>query len=528
MRQTPRALRSLLPVATLLLLGAAPPTDPAAAGYVRAALEAMGGEARLRAVEGVRVEGIGHTHALEQSERFEGPWIVRYEQWSELRDVRNGRVRRTSLMRDYGSAEFAGGTLIVSGDVAAREVRAPDGQTRHAPAPGSVERMRRRSDLAPERVLLLALDAPGLRAERDTVLAGVPHHVVSFPHDGGTLRLFLNSANGLPSLLESRRAHPDDYFWNVWGDVVLRTHLSNWALEPGGFRYPRQWTTEWEGKPYASVSVSSVRFDAPVPADSFAIPAETRAAYRDALGLLRGPATVGIGEMWSGARKAPPPGELRPGVLVIPGGYYVVVVRQPDGLVVLEAPYSSEYTRKVLAEVERRFPGERVKAVVSTGDSWTYVGGVREYVARGIPVYALDLNRPVLERLVRGPRTLAPDSLQKAPREPELRWVGGKTALGAGPNRLELYPVRGSAGERMMMAYFPEHRVLWGSDLVQPSQDGASFFAPQYQSELADAVRREGLAVDTVLAMHLAPTPWSRVTGWLERVRTDAPAAEAR
>jgi hypothetical protein len=49
------------------------------------------------------------------------------------------------------------------------------------------------------------------------------------------------------------------------------------------------------------------------------------------------------------------------------------------------------------------------------------------------------------------------------------------------------------------------------SDLVQPDPGGAGFFNPIYVVELADAVAREKLAVDTVFAMHAGPTPWAKL-----------------
>ena len=52
--------------------------------------------------------------------------------------------------------------------------------------------------------------------------------------------------------------------------------------------------------------------------------------------------------------------------------------------------------------------------------------------------------------------------------------------------------MRTESGERMTMVYFPEHKLLYGSDLVQQRRDG-SFFVPEYLSELIDAVRRENL-----------------------------------
>jgi len=61
-----------------------------------------------------------------------------------------------------------------------------------------------------------------------------------------------------------------------------------------------------------------------------------------------------------------------------------------------------------------------------------------------------------------------------------------------------------------MMVYFPAHRLLYTSDLFSRRASG-DFFTPEYIAEALEAVRREGLAVDTVFGMHLAPTAWSDV-----------------
>jgi hypothetical protein len=135
---------------------------------------------------------------------------------------------------------------------------------------------------------------------------------------------------------------------------------------------------------------------------------------------------------------------------------------------------------------------------------------VREYAARGIPIVALDLNRPILERLIKAPFVSAPDALAKAPRAPRFTWVAAKTTLGTGPNRMELYPIRGENGERMMMAWFPEHVLLYSSDEIMRDRSGG-FFMPQYLTEVRDAVAREKLDVTRVFGMHLLETPWTEI-----------------
>ncbi|MGC2656366.1 MAG: hypothetical protein WA324_00205 [Bryobacteraceae bacterium] len=86
--------------------------------------------------------------------------------------------------------------------------------------------------------------------------------------------------------------------------------------------------------------------------------------------------------------------------------------------------------------------------------------------------------------------------------------MSDKTLLGTGKNRIELYPLRGETSERQMMVYFPEYRLLYGSDPFQQNDDG-SYFYPQTVSELRDAVQRNHLIVDRFFVMHIGPSPWT-------------------
>jgi flavorubredoxin len=111
---------------------------------------------------------------------------------------------------------------------------------------------------------------------------------------------------------------------------------------------------------------------------------------------------------------------------------------------------------------------------------------------------------------VHAPRTRYPDSLAKSPHAADLRAVSGKTTIGTGPNRLELYPIHGETSERQMLVYFPEHKLLYGSDPFQQLEDGKLFY-PQTVYELQSAVEREHLSVDRFFMMHIGPNPWAMV-----------------
>jgi len=127
----------------------------------------------------------------------------------------------------------------------------------------------------------------------------------------------------------------------------------------------------------------------------------------------------------------------------------------------------------------------------------------------------------ILSRVVSAPRTILPDALANAPKRPDFRIVSGKTAVGDGPNHLEIYPIRGETSERQMMVHFPEHKLLYGSDPFQKLDDGTCTF-PQTVWELMHAVEQEKLSVDIFFMMHIGPTQWidfSKVVENTENVR---------
>ena len=83
---------------------------------------------------------------------------------------------------------------------------------------------------------------------------------------------------------------------------------------------------------------------------------------------------------------------------------------------------------------------------------------------------------------------------------------------------LELYPLRGASTERQYMVYFPQHHLLYASDTLALNDDG-TLYDPELMHEVAQAVTRENLQVETVFAMHQTPIPWAQVTAALEKAQ---------
>ena len=322
---------------------------------------------------------------------------------------------------------------------------------------------------------------------------------MKFNWHGSPVRIFLNADTHLPTAVEWDAAYPFGIFWSIWGDVTTRVYYSFWWLQ-NGFHYPLQKDVVRNGLPDKIETITKLDFNQSFPLDEFAITPEIRTAF-----AVRGKKTADDrAPSVSGAS------EIAPGILFIPGNWNTTLIRQPDGVVVLEGPISSGYSAKVIEFEQTKFPGAPIKAVITTSDSWPHIGGLRQYVARRIPVYVLDRTVPLIERFRALLAARIPIALQDRLAVPTCAPCQLRPQSAPDQTGWRFIPIHGETSERQMLVYFPEHKLLYGSDPFQQMEDG-KFFYPQTVSELQAAVEREHLAVDRFFMMHIGPNPWSVV-----------------
>ena len=476
----------------------APPCAPTPRDCVALALAAMGGRERIEAVQALKLEGIQHTLLVEQSYRQE-PFITAYARTEEKIDFATQRALiRTHLTwpeSDPGQAE-TDSTLVAGPQGGVYRSAKSDSPASRA----DIEAARQALALGPMRLLLTALGAAELRFEAAQRVRSTLHPVVSFSWQGRPVRVLINPFNHLPDAVETVAVFYDH--WYQWGDVHQRVYWDNWQTVHG-IRYPTNEVEERNGILWESRQVLNVDLNPSLDADTFKMDADTAPKGLQSKG-------------WERPFNAQQGIALAPGVTLFPGSWNATVVKQDDGIVLLEAPLSGTYIAGVIDKAKQQSPGQPIKAVLSTSDSWPHVGGVRQVVALGLPVYILDLNQPLLQRLIASPRHLHPDLLAQSPRPPDWRIVSRKLAVGTGPNRVELYPLRGASTERQYMVYFPEYKLLYASDTLALNADG-SLYAPELMREVMEAVKRAHLEVTTVFAMHQEPVPWAQVTELVER-----------
>src|SRR5262249_6164348 len=301
----------------------------------------------------------------------------------------------------WRSAEWQKNSVIVSCGVAAQI--GAGGKF----APGraaTVPDARQSLAFGPERLLLNALAAKDLHRDADATLHGYQHHVVSFHFDETAVRIFLGPTNDYPAVVELRRPRPYHTFWSPWGDITTRITWDLWVFQANGVHYPQQWTYQSNGLPEQTIFLQDIAFNSEIPAGTFDVPDEIKSAAEKRrrtieeipFGLPDSPAKEVMAGVWQG-----------------PGAGDIEEIRGADGIVIIDGPLSNSYSAHAIEDAEKRFAPLKVKAVITTSDSWPHIGGLREYFARGIEVYALDLNRPILERLAAAPYESHPDTLAR-------------------------------------------------------------------------------------------------------------------
>jgi hypothetical protein len=459
---------------------------------VAQSIEAMGGRDRLEAIRNVRYQTIGHTLVTEQSYRQQ-PFFTAYQHDTLTIDFAAGRTLDVAHLTwpESDPHQFEIDQTLVATPTAC-VYRAAAGDT-----PCALSDLDQAGDalaLGPERLLLTAAQAVDLHYESPRWLRDTRHAAVTFTWHGVATTVLLNATNHLPDAMARTRTFQD--FWYAWGDVRQLVYFDNWHLV-GGVVMPTNRVEARNGIVWQSTQAVDIAFNVDIDGKRFAMDPAVAAKAAQSPG-------------WDRTFKDKAPVTLAPGILLYQASWNTTLIRQDDGVLILEAPISGTYARGVIAKARSEFPGLPIKGVLSTSDSWPHVAGVRQAVAEGLPVWALDLNLRELDDMARAPHALHPDDLQKMPAAPRWNVVAGRLEVGRGDNRAELYPLRGASTERQYMVYFPKYRLLYASDTLALNAD-QSLYDPQLMHEVMQAVERNSLAVDTVFAMHEGPRPWKDV-----------------
>jgi glyoxylase-like metal-dependent hydrolase (beta-lactamase superfamily II) len=280
------------------------------------------------------------------------------------------------------------------------------------------------------------------------------------------------------------------------GDTVIEGNYSDYK-DFGGVKFPMKIEQGQGGFPILEIAVADVQPNSP-------------AALAIAGNPQRGAAP--------GAAAAEPrvqPEKVGEGVWAMNfGNERSVLVEFKDHLVIFEAPGGDAQTTATMAEAKRMFPDKPIKYVVNTHHHSDHAGGIRAYVAEGIPIVTHESHKRYYEQeIFKNPHTLNPDRLARMPRPAVIEAVRDKRVFTDGNMTLEVHLLRGNFhAEGLLVGYVPKEKLLIQSDVFVQRPGAPPLPAPSpFTVNLVENVERLKLNVERVVHVHGGTDSWNTV-----------------
>lgn len=439
-------------------------------------------------VKTLKLEGYGHEDVIDQSERFEGPYIPIGLTKNIVIDIPD-KKERVERSQTSSISSFTATWLLNENSMAVKR----GSQVKEAyPDDALQDQM----ILGPEFLLRHASDAKtSLEYQKDTMLQKTNQHVLRFLFHQFPVRIFINAETYMLTASELTKPYESGY-GRIWGDSKITVLYSYWVLLGNNIHYPAQTDTYLNQYKVQSFLFTKWVVNPPLSADSLAIPDSIQ---QKSVQMYKKIEDMYVDRMHTGVK------EISKDVWVLPGPCNTTVVKQNDGLVVIESPFSSAYGEAVYNKIRELYPKEKVKAFIATSDAWLHLGGIREFATMNIQVYFPYRNETLIKNILNAPYQTEPDRLAKAGKiQCRLKGVHDTLVIGTGENRIVLYPYRTETGDRMMMVYFPQTRILYGSDLYQPPKKDGTWWFPHYSWEVYSAIKSYHIPAEKIYAMHQA------------------------
>jgi len=443
-----------------------------AAAVIDAASKAMG----TGTLQSIQYTGTGSTNPTGQQYTPLGPWprftVTKYTAMvnytvpamrQEMIRIDDMRPPRGGGAGGYNPATFQGGIRPIPGDII--QNTNVDGRTQA----GALNLW-----LTPHGFLKGA----AANASSASVSVARDKKVASFKaFDKFTISGTINEQN----LVERVETHMDVSFT---GDTLFEGIYSDYK-DFGGVKFPGHLVMRQGGFPTLDITVASV--------------------------MPNSPAAMEIGK---GAPPAPPaPAPIRiqaekvgQGVWFLNSGApQSMLVEFKDYSVMIEGPSSDERTVATLAEAKRLLPAKPVKYLINTHHHADHSGGIRAYVAEGIPIITHESHKRYYEETIfKAPHTLNPDRLARNPRAPIIETVKDKRVITDGTMTLEIYLMKDHPhAEGLLMVYIPSEKMLVQADAFAPRPGAPPLPAPSpYTVSLVDEVTRLKLDVQKVAHVH--------------------------
>jgi glyoxylase-like metal-dependent hydrolase (beta-lactamase superfamily II) len=461
---------------------------------IEAGIEALGGLEAIREAQDVSLKISGFSYARNQSVAVNPPYDKMTRDENLFIDVRNRRYVIETRDPLPGGFVF-GGKQVITGTqgffVNPRDKTVSPLNLTNFNNIGILRRV-------PHLLLMAAYEnGPStLRWLGSAPFEGRPHYVITFASGNGIQwTLFFDARSHLLSKYEQMVSD------NVMGDSVQETIFPAYRMA-GKIKVPTRRVSRRAGDVVEEVTYNDVRFNTK--------PSESFFAKPDGFDELPTPTPPATKET-----------KLADGVYLFESGSNSLVVEFNDHVMVIEPYAGGRGPKPTITKVREMFPAKPIKYVVVTHHHDDHSGGLRSYIAEGITVVTTPANQQYFERMAASNFTIARDDQTQKHRKPIFEFITGKKRVFTdGSRTVEIIDIGPSPhASEMLIAYFPREKLAFQGDLVNLPNNGKYLPTTVNASTVHffDTIKRLGLDVDRVAAVHGPMTSWDDLRKAIEK-----------
>jgi glyoxylase-like metal-dependent hydrolase (beta-lactamase superfamily II) len=182
----------------------------------------------------------------------------------------------------------------------------------------------------------------------------------------------------------------------------------------------------------------------------------------------------------------------------MPGGYHSLFIDGPDGITLLEAPLSPQYSEKAIEVIRRTLPGKEVRRVFVTHHHGDHTGGLLPYATAGAEI-VVGSGADIAIRRQLDARSAG------AGAKATLRVVTDRTTIQSGELAIEAIPLSSTHSAPTLLLWLPASRILFQGDLLYVPDRGEVPAAFPVTAELDRALRALGIAPRLIVGVHGRP-----------------------
>lgn len=178
--------------------------------------------------------------------------------------------------------------------------------------------------------------------------------------------------------------------------------------------------------------------------------------------------------------------------MVIGSSHHNLVIVGPQGLAIIEAPFYPERSQAVLAALKDRWPDKPLRYLILTHHHLDHSGGFRSYIAAGAQLVVSAPATPFFSAAIKRGTDMPPHILS----------VTERISLPDFGRVVEVMSVPNSHALGMLIAYVPDEKLLFVTDLFSPGRPKTATRSAVSAKQLLSAVRFYNLDIDRIAGGH--------------------------